>query len=78
MVLGILSLFTCCFGIGFGIVAIVFGAVASNGMNKSRNFEGRGMATAGLVMGVLSVVGWIIFYAIMFLAGAGDAGRHHF
>jgi len=50
MVLGIVGIFTFCAGILFGILAVIFGAVALNGMGRSRNNEGRGMAIAGLVL----------------------------
>ena len=74
MVLGIIALFTGCFGIVFGIVAIIFSSVAGNGMKKSRNFEGKGMATAGMVMGLLGAIGWTIIYAIIFTF---VIGTHH-
>jgi predicted RNA-binding Zn-ribbon protein involved in translation (DUF1610 family) len=67
LVLGILALPTACFGIVFGIVAIIFSAIASNGMKKSRNFEGKGMATAGMVMGIIGAVGWTIIYVLIFM-----------
>ena len=56
LVLGIVSFF--CVGVIAGIVAIIFGAMAKNQGNKS------GMATAGIVLGiigfVLSIFGLII------------------
>ena len=67
MVLGILALPTACFGIVFGIVAIVFAAIAKSGMTKSNNYEGKGMATAGMFMGILGAVGWTVLYLIIFL-----------
>jgi predicted RNA-binding Zn-ribbon protein involved in translation (DUF1610 family) len=54
MVLGILSLFCC--GPILGITAIIFSVVATNGMKTSKNFDGKGMATAGLVLGIIGVV----------------------
>jgi hypothetical protein len=78
MVLGILALPTFCFGIVFGIIAIIFAAVANNGMKNSRNFEGKGMATAGMVMGILGTVGWTLIYVIIFMSLAPVAGRRHF
>jgi predicted RNA-binding Zn-ribbon protein involved in translation (DUF1610 family) len=74
MILGIVSLFTLCFGIVFGIVAIIFSVIASQGMNRTRNFEGKGMATAGMVMGLLSSVGYTLLY-IFILANAPRGGR---
>jgi predicted RNA-binding Zn-ribbon protein involved in translation (DUF1610 family) len=66
MILGILSLFTACFGIVFGIVAIVFASIANNGMNKSHNHAGKGMATAGLITGLLGSIGWTLVYVVVF------------
>ncbi len=79
MVLGIVALFTACFGIVFGIVAIIFALIATNRMKTSKNYDGKGMATAGLVMGILGSVGWTLFYAILFMVLArGAPVRHHF
>lgn len=39
-----------------GLLGIIFGAVARSNMYKSQNFDGRGMATAGLVLGILSTL----------------------
>ena len=66
MVLGIVSIFTACFGIVFGIVAIIFGVVANNGMKQSKNFDGKGMATAGLVTGILGAMSAGLFFTCWF------------
>ena len=78
MVLGILSLFCC--GPVFGIAAIVFGVIAGNGMKASRNIDGKGMATAGVVLGIIGAVLGVIIAIIYVLsmAAAGGGGRHHF
>jgi predicted RNA-binding Zn-ribbon protein involved in translation (DUF1610 family) len=67
MVLGILSLPACYCGFIFGIVAIVFGIIAKNGMAKSKNYDGKGMATAGLITGILGTIGWILFWIIIII-----------
>jgi hypothetical protein len=66
MVLGLLALLGSCapllpFGIIWGspalilaVLAIIFGAIGS------RSREGAGMAAAGLIMGVLTIVLWVI------------------
>jgi uncharacterized paraquat-inducible protein A len=77
MVLGILALPTACFGIVLGIVAIVFAAIANNGMAKSRNYEGKGMATAGMIMGILAAVGWTIIYVIIIIVAVNTANVAH-
>ncbi len=57
MVLGIVSLF--CAAIITGILAIIFGGVAKSKGNKS------GMATAGIVLGIIGIVLYIILLAAM-------------
>ena len=76
MILGIVAPVTGRFGIVIGIVAIIFSSVAKNGMTKSRNLEGKGMATAGMVMGILAAVGWTIIYAIIFIFVFANGGRN--
>ena len=63
-VCGLLGILT--FGPIPGLLGIIFGAVARSNMFKSQNFDGRGMATASLVLGILStvlggVLAWILF-----------------
>ena len=64
LVLGIISIlgfWTFGIGIIFGLLAIVFGAV---GRKKSKDMVGdgkRGIATAGVVTGVIGVVGGVLF-----------------
>lgn len=52
LICGIVSLF--CFAIITGVLGIVFGSVA-----KGKGFRG-GMATAGIVCGVIGIVSWLI------------------
>jgi len=56
MVLGILSLVSLCFGVPVGIVAVVLSVVAKNGMRKSENYDGKEMATVGMVTGIIGIV----------------------
>ena len=58
MVLGILSLVLWLFYgyVLFGPLAIIFGAIA-----KKQGFQG-GQATAGIVMGIVSIAGGILFW----------------
>lgn len=56
-------------GVIMGVVAIVLGAL---GRKKP---EGKGIATAGLVLGILSVVfGMILFVSCVLVAGAAASG----
>ena len=52
MILGIVSFF--CIPLITGILGIIFGAIA-----KSKGYRG-GMATAGIVCGILGIIGWIL------------------
>ncbi len=68
MILGIVSL-VCC-GLVAGVPAIVLGHIAKNEIDASQGTqEGRGMAQAGFIMGiigsVLSVVAIIVYVAIV-------------
>jgi len=42
------------------IFAIIFGAIALNKMKKDPNLEGRGQALAGLWIGIIGLVLWIL------------------
>ncbi|MFY0600405.1 MAG: DUF4190 domain-containing protein [Cyclobacteriaceae bacterium] len=59
LVLGLISLFIA--GIPLGILAVIFGGIS---MNKLEKGEGRGMAVAGLVLGIVGIVGGLIFIAL--------------
>ncbi|QQK08943.1 DUF4190 domain-containing protein [Miniphocaeibacter halophilus] len=67
MVLGIVSLI---FDITFivGIIAIVLGIMAKNEIKYS-NEEGDGFATAGIITGILGIVGHLIFWILMLVFG---------
>jgi hypothetical protein len=61
MVLGILGTVLCC--LFAGVPAIILGAIARKEIAASAGFqEGRGMATAGLVLGIVSTVLSVIYY----------------
>lgn len=51
------------FGLITGIIGIVFSAQALSGMAKSGNESGKGLAIAGLVIGIVDVIGWLILFA---------------
>ncbi|HEY5336364.1 MAG TPA: DUF4190 domain-containing protein [Mycobacteriales bacterium] len=65
LVLGIIGLLTSWFLIGVlpGVLAVVFGALG-RGRAKRREATNRGMATAGIVLGILAIVVWIAFIPI--------------
>lgn len=54
------------YGLG-SILAIVFGHISRKRINESRGLEkGRGLATAGLVLGYLGVVGLVLVILLIF------------
>lgn len=72
MVLGIVAL--CIFSVGLltGPIALVLGFLAINGINREPDrFKGKGMAIAGVVLGSIVVVLWLIII-IMIATGAID------
>jgi Domain of unknown function (DUF4190)/GYF domain 2 len=68
MIFGILSV-TCCCGFPFGILGLVFSLVGLSQINANPELhEGRGMAIAGLILSILSLLlgaGWLIFNLAM-------------
>jgi hypothetical protein len=74
MILGILSL-VCC-GIFTGIPALILGKQAQGEIDASNGaIGGRGMATAGFILGIVSIavtILWIILYATGALTFSGS------
>ena len=60
MVCGIVGLVIPFFGFVLGTLGIVFGAIALNQINKAPSLGGKGMATTGLVCGIVAIASWII------------------
>jgi hypothetical protein len=73
LVLGILGivLFFCCYaGVPFGIGALIVGFIGFNNTNKNpAKYGGRGLAIAGMIMGALSFLGFLL---IILIAGIGN------
>lgn len=71
LVLGILTIVSCYFGVLFVIPAIICGHIALNQIKASGGrFQGKGLALAGLIMGyiwlglcVLFIIGMVVFGA---------------
>jgi hypothetical protein len=64
MVLGILGTVLCC--VFAGVPAIILGNIARKEIDASQGLqEGRGMATAGLVLGIISTVLSVLYYIFM-------------
>ena len=71
MVLGIVGL---CGGwtLIIPLLAIIFGSIALSSINKDSQLSGKSMAITGLILGLLSLLGWIIYIIIFgfaFIAG---------
>jgi uncharacterized membrane protein YvbJ len=49
--------------LGVSVLAIIFGAIGINQTGKDPNLKGRGMAVAGLVLGILWLIG-VVFWII--------------
>lgn len=50
-------------GCGFNFLGIIFGIIANNQIKASNGTQtGQGMATAGIVLGALSILGVIIYF----------------
>ncbi len=77
MVLGICGLVIPLVGAVCALLAIIFGSLASRGNKRLGSRDGSGMATAGLVMGIIAAAGyvcWLIFFLVMmFIAAAAAA-----
>ncbi len=63
LVLGIVGLVACCLWVP-QLLAVIFGAIALSQLKSNPTQQGRGMAIAGLVMGMLSFAIIILVLAI--------------
>lgn len=63
LVLGILSLFI--FPFVCGPLAIIFGGIALKRANNNPNNEGRGLALAGLITGIIGTAGGLLFLLLI-------------
>ena len=66
MVLGILAVLSCYFGIILGTIAVIFGHVSLSKMKKNPGLQGKGMAIAGLVCGYIGILVTIGFGALVY------------
>jgi hypothetical protein len=62
-ILGVIGLFV--FGIPLGILAVVFGGIALSRYKKNPNEKLKGLAIAGLIIGIIAIIGAIIVLASM-------------
>ena len=59
------------FGVVTGLVAILLGSMALGGISRSRK-RGTWIAVSGVLLGVLDMVGWVIFLASFYGHSMGD------
>jgi hypothetical protein len=80
MVMGILAMtcgMCCCYGLPFNVLGIVFSLVAlAQIRNEPRSQEGRGLAIAGLVLSLLSLVLAFLFFVFGLALSMPDILRH--
>lgn len=76
LVLGIVGLLCC--GIITGIPAVICGFVARGKIRKDSSLSGEGLATAGLVLGFLSLITTAIFFVVGTSAVKGMKGVAEF
>jgi hypothetical protein len=65
-VLGVLSL-VCC-GFILGIPAVICGHLALSKLQKEPQLQGKGLATAGLIIGYVAIAFWLMY--VVFFGGA--------
>lgn len=52
------------FGLILGVLAIIFSAIGLGEINKDKTkWKGKGLAIAGLIIGIVDIVGWLIILA---------------
>lgn len=80
MVLGIVSIWMYPLGFILGILGIVFWKTAVDRLAANPTMRGAGMATAGLVCGIIGIVVSLLFWIVVIIAiasGPGTGGASH-
>ena len=62
LVLGIVSIFI--FGFIAGLIAIILAVLARKEIDADPSLGGRGLATAGLVLGIIGIVLWALVLVV--------------
>ncbi|MFL2904771.1 MAG: DUF4190 domain-containing protein [Limisphaerales bacterium] len=78
MICGIISLpaICCCYGFPFHILGIIFSMIGLSQIKKSPGEQGKGMAIAGLICAILSIILVIAFIVLGVAVSASDlSGR---
>jgi hypothetical protein len=81
LVLGIVSItigFCCCYGLPFNVTGLVFSILALRQIKlEPDRYGGKGMAIAGLVLCLLSLLIMVLFLMIAGLSAGWDQMTHH-
>lgn len=65
-VLGIVSIFMCFFGVITGVIGVIFGIIGIRQANADpTRVGGKGLAIAGIVLSLLSAIGWPVLFVLM-------------
>ncbi len=73
MIIGILSILGAAMFLLPSLLAVIFGHIGINQCNRDPMMTGKGMAITGLVLGYLTLAGWVVwflFFGGLMLAGA--------
>ena len=76
MICGILGLIIPYLGFILAIIAIVFGSIAIHQTGSQPNLGGRGMAIAGLVLGILAIALWAILISLIAAFGIATESNY--
>ena len=77
-VLSLLGLLCC--GFVLGVPGVICGHLALSKLQKDRQLQGKGLATAGLIIGYVAIACWIIYLALFgtgFLHGLTESMSKH-
>jgi len=68
--IGFITSLVCC-GTPVGLILSIIGL---NQIKKNPNEGGKGLATAGIVVGAIGLIGAIIYYVVVVLLAVADSG----
>jgi len=77
MICGILGIVIPYLGFILAVLAIVFGAIAIHQTGSQPNLGGRGMAIAGLVLGILAIAMWVIIISLVAAFGVATDSSYN-
>ncbi|TDZ41996.1 DUF4190 domain-containing protein [Mycobacteroides franklinii] len=75
LITSIAAIVTCYLGIILGIVGVILGVIALNQL-KTRQQDGKGIAIAGIILGAVIPVLWIVVLIIIAAGSSGTSGSY--